>query len=51
MQTSKSKLRKKRQAKHRHFEFKTPDAGNILAVAEDAAIDAAIHKATKGGTK
>ena len=31
------------------FEFKTPSAGPILELAEDAAIETAIRKATTGG--
>jgi hypothetical protein len=50
MKTKKSNPRKRKASIHR-FEFKTPNAGPILDLAEDVAINKAIAKATQGGAK
>jgi hypothetical protein len=48
---AKTPPKQKRKQKTFRFEFKDPNAGPILDLAEDAAINKAIAKATKGGTK
>jgi hypothetical protein len=47
----KTQKKPKRKPKTFRFEFKTPSAGPILDVAEDAAINKAVTQATKGDSK
>jgi superfamily II DNA or RNA helicase len=49
--TLEGRKKKKRKASIRRFEFKTPNAGPILDLAEDVAIQKAIAKATTGGKR
>jgi hypothetical protein len=48
---TKTHPKKKRKASIRRFQFKDPNAGPILDLAEDVAIQKAIRQATKGGAK
>jgi hypothetical protein len=48
---AKTHPKKKRKASIHRFEFKTPNAGPILDLAEDVAISQAIAKATTEGKR
>jgi hypothetical protein len=48
---TKTPRKQKRKQKTFHFEFKDPNAGPLLDLAEDVAIQKAIRQATQGGAK